>query len=125
MVILEACSPSKRVSMPVSSNSPYFYLHLPFLKDMVFSPFSPFFAKVMKALDSAPSQLLHNSWGIIMAFEMVCEGLKFSSSFGIFFSFYATKPLKGGWVSLDSLSRRPVLSLTPTTTRIGDTCSPT
>lgn len=72
----------------------------------IFLPFSPFVVEVLRVLNVGIFQLLPNSWGFIRDFEMVCKGLKISPTMWIFFSFYATEPSKGGWVSLGGLSGR-------------------
>lgn len=57
MVILEACSPSERVTTLGSyiPPSPYFDVYLPFIKDMIFLfPFYPFFIQVMRISTSFP-----------------------------------------------------------------------
>lgn len=64
MVIPEACSPSKRVTTLGSSNPPppYFYVYLPFIKDMMFLfLFYPFFIQVMRIFNITPTQLFPNS----------------------------------------------------------------
>lgn len=72
-VTMEACSPSKRVTMVVFYDSPHFYFFLPLIKDMmVLLPFSPFSTEVLKALNVASFQLVSNSWVFIRAFEIVC-----------------------------------------------------
>lgn len=95
--------------MLVSSDpsSPFFYFYLPFFKDMgIFIHFSPFLIEVLRVLNVGLSQLLPSSWGFIRVFEMVCKGMEISPTVGIFFSFYVTKPSKGGRVSLGGLSGR-------------------
>ena len=57
MVILEACSSSEIGNMLVFSNPPssYFYLYLPFIKDMrVVFPLSPFSMEVLRVLNVVP-----------------------------------------------------------------------
>lgn len=47
-------------------------------------PFSKFQCDVLKALNVAPSQLHPNSWAIIRAFTILCEGLDVEPSVGRF-----------------------------------------
>lgn len=89
LIILEACSPSQRVTMVVLfySPSPYLHLYLPLIKDMVvIFPFSPFEVEVLRVINIAPYQLVFNSQGFVRAFEMVYEGLEVSPTvLGILF----------------------------------------
>lgn len=104
-VILEACSPSERVTTLVSSDHPssHFFFYLYFIKDMkVLFPISHFSMEVLRVFNIVSSQLFSNNWGYIRAFEMVCEELVITPNVGVFFSFYTTKPMKGRWVSLSS-----------------------
>lgn len=64
MVLLEACSPSERVTMTVLLDVPstYFYLFLPLIEDMgVLLPFSSFKVEVLRVLNIISSHLLPNS----------------------------------------------------------------
>lgn len=77
-VILEACSPSDKVTTLVS----------PLIKDMGFVfHCSPFSIEVMRVLNIAPTQLFSNSWGFIKAFETACEYLDVTPALGVFFIF--------------------------------------
>lgn len=49
---------------------------------------------------------------------MVCEGLKVSTAAGVFFLFYATRTLKGGWVTLGGMLGNPPVNPSIITTRI-------
>lgn len=91
MVILEACSPTKRVTITVSYDYPftYFYLYLLFIKDIgIILPFSPLFMEVLKVLNVVPFQLLPNNWDFIRVVEMVYEELEISHIVWVFLILY-------------------------------------
>lgn len=106
MAILEACLPSERVTIHVYSNpsSHYFYFYLTFIKNMRI--FLTFFSFITEVLNVAPSHMLPNSYDFIKDFEMVWEGLETFPKVGIFFSFYAIKPSRRGWMSLGGVLGR-------------------
>lgn len=78
MAVFHTCSPSERVTMPVSYDhtSPYSYFYLPFIKDMGFSsfPLFPWRFRFRGFLTSRPS-----SYSLrfgVLSFEMVYEDLE-------------------------------------------------
>lgn len=102
-VILEIWLTSKRVTSPISFNtqSSYLYFYPPFIKDTgVLFPISVFSIDILKVLNVSHFQLFMNIWGYVRVFEMVCEGLDINPTTGVFFSLFATKPVKGTWVTL-------------------------
>lgn len=96
-VVLEICSPSERVILPVSLEPHLLYLlfYLPVIRDMGFFPLSPFSEEILRILTVALSQLFSNKWGYIRALKMVYKELDITSTVEIFFSFFTTNPSKG------------------------------
>lgn len=102
-VILEIWLTSKRVTSPISFNtqSSYLYFYPPFIKDTgVLFPISVFSIDILKVLNVSHFQLFMNIWGYVRVFEMVCEGLDINPTTRVFFSLFATKPVKGTSVTL-------------------------
>lgn len=58
---------------------------------VVIFTFTHFEEDVLKSLYVAHSQLQPNNWAFIRGFRILCEGLGFEPSLGIFFCFYGTK----------------------------------
>lgn len=59
-------------------------------------PFTSFETDVLKSLNIAPSQLQPNNWAFLRGFHILCEGLGFEPSLGIFLSFYGTNGVDKG-----------------------------
>lgn len=112
-IILEPCIPGKKVCMycPLASPGEFFYFYEDLLETLrVGIPFTGFEADLLTALNTAPSQLQPNSWGIVRAFEIVCGALGITPTVDIFISFYEKKEVgNGSWVSLSRTPGRGLL----------------
>lgn len=77
-VILEPCIPGECVCIthPRGVKDEYFHFYVGVLEYFnIHIPIIDFESDLLRALNTAPSQLHHNSWGFIKTFEIVCEAI--------------------------------------------------
>lgn len=105
-VVLEACRSGEKICLPHPQGiaDKIFRLYVVVMEDMgVKFLFKDFEVDVLRCLNVAPSKLQFNSWAFIRGFEVLCEGLGFQPSLGVFLYFYETKGVdRLSWVTISA-----------------------
>lgn len=107
-ILVEACGnddfPFLRA---VSGNPPFFFMYRCLFEVLVLAPrLTDFQCALLEHLTMGPSQLPHNSWAMVRAFEILCPFFNIWPTVPIFlFFFYMKLTDKIGWVSLNSMSK--------------------
>nr|KYP64508.1 Retrovirus-related Pol polyprotein from transposon 17.6 [Cajanus cajan] len=114
LIRVEPCQPGERVYMPCIVNTPFFYMYRCFFRYLgVCLPFNEFECRFLRFINVTPCQLHPNSWGFLLAFQVLCSALGMNASLPVFLHFYQLKlgepPL--GWVSLSGSKAGGVFQL--------------
>ncbi|MED6143980.1 hypothetical protein PIB30_011225 [Stylosanthes scabra] len=103
------CLPSERVCHR-GPNGDWFFIYTCVLAEIgVRFPFTRFECAVLRQINCAPSQIHHNSWAYMRAFQILMEYLGESPALEVFFFLFQAKSVdRGVWVTLNSHQGRSV-----------------
>jgi len=105
-VVLEACRSGEKVCLqrPEGVHDEIFHMYFTVMEELgVWFPFTSFDEEVLKCFNVAPTQLEFKNLAFIWGFEVLCEGLWFEPTGGMFLQFYGTKGVdRLSWVSISA-----------------------
>ena len=110
-ILVEACGnddfPFLRA---VSGNPPFFFMYRCLFEVLVLAPrLTDFQCALLEHLTMGPSQLPHNSWAMVRAFEILCPFFNIRPSVPIFLNLFQMKLIvKIDWVFLNNVSKKLV-----------------
>lgn len=74
------------ITQPKGVSDEYFYFYSGVTKDLkIRIPFNAFESDLLQTLNIGPSKLRPNGWGLIKAFELICEMVSITPTLGLFF----------------------------------------
>lgn len=115
LMVVSSCHPDEPFCWGKSalSREDFFFVYAPVMRKLrIRLPFSPFICSVLTYLRVAPSQLSPNGWAFVRAFEVLCHYHNVNPTRRLLLYFFQAKNNHSsgvGWVSLSSISERPLL----------------
>ncbi|GAU22818.1 hypothetical protein TSUD_142590 [Trifolium subterraneum] len=105
-VIIDPVAEGEFVTTVNEQEPHYFCMYTHVLQTLnLWLPFNPFECQILRVLNVAPCELHPNSWALLKAFQIACEGLDLVPTAEIFFCFFHVKNVSPH--SLVSISSQP------------------